>query len=327
MTGPQDGFDRADRDHLTDEARATASALLDWLGTRVDGLDAGTPDPGAASARPSQSPGPCTWCPICALVAAFRGEQPELTARLTEHATALMGLLRLMVQAHQDPSHGHHHGHHAAEGPAASTTPPPPPGWPAEWGAWDGWGVGTPEPASEDGARADEPGPAPEPHAPAPHTSEPGSPRPAPTPAGARAHGRRVPIRRSSPRSAAFREPPTTDATTDRPATEQASPAVGRGAAPRPGPRPPGGGPRPAPRRPGVASGPPASAARPDRAAHEAPTAPPPSPARPGRPATPPPATPPAATSRPSVQRIAIRRPARPGRTEGNGESAGDTPC
>jgi hypothetical protein len=62
VTGPQGGFGRADRDHLTDEARATASALLDWLGTRVDGLDAGMPDPGSgsASARPAQSPGPCT---------------------------------------------------------------------------------------------------------------------------------------------------------------------------------------------------------------------------------------------------------------------------
>ena len=331
MTGPQGGFEpRGPGRTSTDEARATASALLDWLGTRVDGLDAGTPDPGAGSARPSQSPGPCTWCPICALVAAFRGEQPELTARLTEHATALMGLLRLMVQAHQDPSHGHHHGHHAAAGPAASTTPPPPPGWPAEWGAWDGWGMGAADPAPEDAARADEPGPAPEPHTPEPHTRgppapEPESPRPAPTPAGSarprpagadppvlaalgrvpgaldhrharhradrcrpdhsgRIPGRRTPARSASPRR---RTPPRA------PAPGCRLRLTGRRRGTRAG----------HPRGTGTAA--PRAARPPDRSAHR----------RPAR-CQPVHRRPPAATPRPSVQRIAIRRPARPGRTD-----------
>ena len=60
VTGPQGtAFEprgRAAARTLTEEARATASALLDWLGTRVDGLDAGTPDPGAALGAPVAEP-------------------------------------------------------------------------------------------------------------------------------------------------------------------------------------------------------------------------------------------------------------------------------
>ena len=102
--GPGDAH--AAQERLTREARATASALLDWLGTRVDGAAA------PAGSRPPQSPGPCSWCPVCALVAALRGEQPELTARLVEQASGLMMLLRLMMQAHPNPGHadeGHRH--------------------------------------------------------------------------------------------------------------------------------------------------------------------------------------------------------------------------
>ena len=36
--------DRAARERLAEEARATASALLDWVGTRVDGVAAARAD-------------------------------------------------------------------------------------------------------------------------------------------------------------------------------------------------------------------------------------------------------------------------------------------
>jgi hypothetical protein len=47
---------------------------------------------------------------VCALVAALRGEQPELTATLAEQASGLLVMLRLLVQAHAagGPEHGAH---------------------------------------------------------------------------------------------------------------------------------------------------------------------------------------------------------------------------
>ncbi|MDL5156853.1 hypothetical protein [Actinomycetospora termitidis] len=118
--------DRVARERLAREARETATTLLDWVGTRVEGADGG-------AERPRQSPGPCTWCPVCALAAALRGEQPELTATLAEQASGLLVLLRLLVQAHATGTHEHH-------APAPDPTfPDPTPGaapagWPSEWG-------------------------------------------------------------------------------------------------------------------------------------------------------------------------------------------------
>jgi hypothetical protein len=136
--------DRAARERLAREARVTATALLDWVGTRVDGA-ATTRAAGTDGARPRQSPGPCGWCPVCALVAAVRGEQPELTAHLAEQASGLLVVLRLLLQshvhehpahehpAHEHPAHEHPaHEHPAATGPprtdsAAATAAPPSP--------------------------------------------------------------------------------------------------------------------------------------------------------------------------------------------------------
>ena len=127
--------DRAARERLAREARVTATALLDWVGTRVDGVaTAGTTRPGG-TARPRQSPGPCGWCPVCALVAAVRGEQPELTAHLAEQASGLLVVLRLLLQSHvhEHPPHEHPPHEHPvpsdAVPPDAATgaaTPPPP---------------------------------------------------------------------------------------------------------------------------------------------------------------------------------------------------------
>jgi hypothetical protein len=40
----------------------------------------------------------CAVCPVCALVAALRGERPELAARLAEHATGLVAVLRAALE-------------------------------------------------------------------------------------------------------------------------------------------------------------------------------------------------------------------------------------
>ncbi len=118
--------DRAARERMAREARATAGALLDWVGTRVDGAATARAD--GTSERPRQSPGPCTWCPVCALVAAVRGEQPELTAALAEHASGLLVVLRLLMQAHATGEQaGHDHAGHEHAGHAHPAPPPPAP--------------------------------------------------------------------------------------------------------------------------------------------------------------------------------------------------------
>jgi hypothetical protein len=129
--------DRAARERLAREARVTATTLLDWVGTRVEGAaTTGTARPaGDGAGRPRQSPGPCGWCPVCALVAAVRGEQPELTAHLAEQASALLVVLRLLIQshAHDHPAHGHPaqdqraHDHPAPTDPVPEDAAPPPP--------------------------------------------------------------------------------------------------------------------------------------------------------------------------------------------------------
>ena len=139
--------DRAARERLAREARVTATALLDWVGTRVDGA-ATSRAVGADGARPRQSPGPCGWCPVCALVAAVRGEQPELTAHLAEQASGLLVVLRLLLQSHvhEHPAHEHPaHEHPASTDPVTDTAAPPSPG-PA----------GNPEPHPAVGADAPE---------------------------------------------------------------------------------------------------------------------------------------------------------------------------
>jgi hypothetical protein len=106
--GSASGAEGEARERLAREAQATATALLDWVGTRVDDAAAARAEGGAGASRPRQSAGPCTWCPVCALVAALRGEQPELTATLAEQASGLLVLLRLLLSAHAGGAHDHH---------------------------------------------------------------------------------------------------------------------------------------------------------------------------------------------------------------------------
>ncbi|MDD7968158.1 hypothetical protein [Actinomycetospora lemnae] len=361
---------RAAQERLTQEARATASALIDWLGTRVEAPPRAT-SPGTSvggsrrsrlGMRPPQSPGPCSWCPVCALVAALRGEQPELTARLAEQASGLMMLLRLMVQAHQEPGHAHHtHADPSAPPPGADQAPP---GWPPEWGPWDGWGglpPDGPEPSRADApraGRADAPragragaagaddvaaAAADEPAAAAAGGAAATAPEPGP-PAGARGTrprrpaaggppgGRRVPIRRASPRSATFREA-TGGAPGAATPTGPTGPAAPAG---RPGPTSaharsataPRADDEPSPRRPAS----PTTSASTPRPAPEATAPPTTAPPTTAPPSTAPPGTDtPAATTggaaRPSVQRIAIRRPARGTRGPEAGAPGGDATC
>ncbi|PZS33541.1 MAG: hypothetical protein DLM58_07575 [Pseudonocardiales bacterium] len=41
----------------------------------------------------------CQWCPLCQFAAVLRGEHPEITDRVAEAGTALVGALRAIVEA------------------------------------------------------------------------------------------------------------------------------------------------------------------------------------------------------------------------------------
>lgn len=71
------------------ELRALAEALLErvepWLRSEAGRTD------GAAE---------CGWCPLCALVAALRGQRPELTRRVSEQGSEWLAAVRTLLKTH-----------------------------------------------------------------------------------------------------------------------------------------------------------------------------------------------------------------------------------
>ncbi len=70
----------------SEELRALALAALDRLEPTLDRLRIEPATPVSAAT--------CAACPVCALMAALRGERPDLVQRLAEHAGGLVTLLR-----------------------------------------------------------------------------------------------------------------------------------------------------------------------------------------------------------------------------------------
>lgn len=100
---------------VSEELRGVAELLVGrlqpWLERLArDGESGHSTEPGGA---------PCTWCPICALVTALRGEHPEALARLAEHGVGLITAARELLAplAGSDPP---------AEGPAPEPGHTPP---------------------------------------------------------------------------------------------------------------------------------------------------------------------------------------------------------
>ncbi|HEY5856885.1 MAG TPA: hypothetical protein VIW24_23265 [Aldersonia sp.] len=48
----------------------------------------------AASGQDQPEFASCTWCPVCAVVALVRGEHHEVAAKIAEHGTAIVTVLR-----------------------------------------------------------------------------------------------------------------------------------------------------------------------------------------------------------------------------------------
>jgi hypothetical protein len=55
-------------------------------------------------AEPATGPSSCASCPVCALLAALRGERPELAVRFAEHATGLVTALRAVLEEDVAPA-------------------------------------------------------------------------------------------------------------------------------------------------------------------------------------------------------------------------------
>ena len=92
MTGPG-GCDG--HEGVGEELRGLALTALDRIDPVLDRLrtEPGSTEPGSTEPG-SEAPGTCASCPVCALIAALRGERPELVVRLAEHAAGLVSVLR-----------------------------------------------------------------------------------------------------------------------------------------------------------------------------------------------------------------------------------------
>jgi hypothetical protein len=86
---------------IGDDLRELVRVALDRIDPVLDRLrsepDGGEPD---SSEQDGSGGGPaaCASCPICAVIAALRGERPELAVRLAEHAAGLVAVLRTALE-------------------------------------------------------------------------------------------------------------------------------------------------------------------------------------------------------------------------------------
>jgi hypothetical protein len=100
--------DRCGHAPLAEELRACLSGALDLFDALVERIR----EQIAAEAPPGQVV--CTACPVCALIAVLRGERSELAARLADHASGLVAVLRTAL-------------YEGAGIPGGGSTPAPPP--------------------------------------------------------------------------------------------------------------------------------------------------------------------------------------------------------
>lgn len=104
---------------LAAELRALADVLLDRLEPWLQTLAAPAEDDAGPGSVPGAVATTCAWCPVCALVAAVRGERPELGRRLAEQGSGVLAALRLLLD-----EHGAHP--HPSDPPGTTGTPDAP---------------------------------------------------------------------------------------------------------------------------------------------------------------------------------------------------------
>jgi hypothetical protein len=108
--------------NLAPELRALAQAVLDRLDPAVRLL--------AARATSSGSPGACqqVWCPVCALAALVSGEEHPLLSVVAEHSTALLTVVRAVVEDMGPPPDPDRPPPPAGSAPQGPPQGPPAPG-------------------------------------------------------------------------------------------------------------------------------------------------------------------------------------------------------
>ncbi|GAA5119342.1 hypothetical protein [Pseudonocardia adelaidensis] len=79
---------------IAEDLKALLRTALDRIDPVLDRLREEQAAGGGDAAEPPAAPDPCASCPICAVIAALRGERPELAVRLAEHAAGLVAVLR-----------------------------------------------------------------------------------------------------------------------------------------------------------------------------------------------------------------------------------------
>ena len=93
---------------LIGEALRLVSSVQDWA---QDWTHRGPADAGERNSD-------CQWCPLCRVAALLRGEHPDVTDRLAEAGTALVGALRALVEAGASAGeHAQHRQPRPAPGP------------------------------------------------------------------------------------------------------------------------------------------------------------------------------------------------------------------
>ena len=74
---------------MGEDFRVLALTALDRIDPVLDRLRSEPAD---------DAPETCASCPVCAVIAALRGERPELAVRLAEHAAGLVAVLRAALE-------------------------------------------------------------------------------------------------------------------------------------------------------------------------------------------------------------------------------------
>ncbi len=104
MTGPETHQRCGGHASLGGDVRTVLLGALDRLAPVLDGTTTfGATTFGATTDGPG-TPSSCASCPICAVLAALRGERPELFVRLAEQATGLIAVLRAALEEDAPPA-------------------------------------------------------------------------------------------------------------------------------------------------------------------------------------------------------------------------------
>jgi len=119
-TPPDDGERGQARDRLVEELRL----LMDVVGQRTQPLVERLLVRIGAVEHTGEGTASCDWCPLCRGVALLRGERPELAARLTEHVTGLLAVLRqALVEQPSGSAAGNGHDGDEHHDRSSSTVP------------------------------------------------------------------------------------------------------------------------------------------------------------------------------------------------------------